>query len=438
MLSAMDRRLLKAIGMLARRPAAERIWVVERLTIRQRRALAEYWPAWAHKGQAEPEGDWQTWVLMAGRGFGKTRAGAEWVSALARHYGPIRIALVGATIEDARKVMVEGESGIIAVAGTGEALRWMPSQRRLLFPGGAEATVYSGTDPEKLRGPQHHFAWCDEIAKWRYPDASWSNLQLGLRLGERPRVLVTTTPKPIKLLKALTGSGALTRGRTHDNPHLPDAFRRKMIADYEGTRLGRQELDGELIEDFEGALWTRDMIEAARAEALPELRRVVIGVDPPGSAEGDACGIVVAALGEDGVGYVLGEHSVRGLSPEGWARAVAAAAEAHGADRVIAEKNMGGDMVEATLRAADAGLPVKLVSASRGKTARAEPVLVLFERGKAKLAGRFPELEDEMAGMTFGGDYHGPGNSPDRADAMVWALTELMLRKAKAPRIRGL
>ena len=418
--------------------------------------------AWAHKGQIEPVAEgWRTWLMLAGRGYGKTRAGAEWITRLAtQRRKPVRIALVGATVDEVRKVMIEGESGLLAVARGRRAPTWEPSLQRLRWPGGSEAHIYSGENPDGLRGPQHHFAWCDELAKWARPDAAWDNLQMGLRLGMRPRALVTTTPRPIAILKRIGAEPrtVTTRGRMEDNVTLPDDFVAAMAETYGGTRLGRQELDGELIEDVEGALWSRALIERSRVApfgiARAALRygpspgsiptqdernsftRIVIGVDPPASASGDACGIVAVGLGRDGIGYVLGDHSVRGRTPEGWARAVARAADLWEADRVVAEKNMGGDMVETVLNGAQINMPVKLVSASRGKTARAEPVATLFENGRAKFAGRFPELEDELAGLTAGGGYEGPGRSPDRADAMVWALTELMLGKARAePRV---
>ncbi len=258
---------------------------------------------------------------------------------------------------------------------------------------------------------------------------------LGLRLGEDARIVVTTTPQPVKLMRrvmALKGCRE-TRGRTRDNPWLPRSFVEAMTAEYAGTRLGRQELDGEMMEDAEGALWGRALIETCRVAEAPECVRVVVGVDPPASAGGDACGIVAVALGRDGRGYVIEDASIGGVSPEGWARAVAACAARHGADRVIAEKNQGGDMVASVLRAADAGLPVRLVSATRGKSARAEPVAALYEGGKAHHVGAWPELEDELCGLLAGGGYEGPGRSPDRADALVWALTELMLgRRGKA------
>ena len=402
--------------------------------------------AWAHEGQEPPRSEgWRTWLMMAGRGFGKTRAGAEWINALATQKGrPVRIALVGATAAEVRRVMIEGESGILASARRGKAPAWEPSLGRLRWPGGSEALVYSGENPEGLRGGNHHYAWCDELAKWAFPEATWDNLQMSLRCGTRPRALVTTTPKAMALLERLRKEPwtVETGGATGDNPHLPPEFLKVMAATYGGTRLGRQELDGELIADAAGSLWPRATIEKARiAAAAPGegFARVVVGVDPPASAGGDACGIVVCARGEDGVGYVLEDASVEGLRPEGWARAVAAAAERWGADRVVAEANQGGAMVESVLKAARAGLPVRLVHATRGKTLRAEPVAILFERGEAKFAGVFRALEDELSGLTIGGGYEGPGRSPDRADACVWAMTELMLRKERGePRVVAL
>jgi phage terminase large subunit-like protein len=424
------------------------------------RLKADWW--WqAHRGQRAPEGDWTVWLLMAGRGFGKTRAGAEWVSEMARgSHTPhppaasrrappsprrgegLRIALVGGTREDVVKVMIEGPSGLIRVARPDEEARWLPSRNLLEFSSGATAFVYSAEAPEGLRGPEHHFAWADELAKWpaHGADRCWDNLTMGLRLGDMPRCAVTTTPKPVPLLKrvmALPGT-QITRGRTEENAHLPGAFVEWMRTTYGGTRLGRQELDGELIEDAEGTLFPRAVLEAARTDprpyALPqagegEIMRVVVGVDPPASTEG-TCGIVVCGGGADGMLHVLADASVPGATPERWARVVADAAEGWGADRVIAEKNMGGDMVGDVLRNADVHLPVRLVSASRGKSARAEPVAALFESGRAKLAGRFPQLEDELAGLLIGGGYVGPGRSPDRADACVWAMTALMRRSA--------
>ena len=436
-----ERALLRTVQRLALMTPAERRWVVRRLTLPQRRTLFEFWIAWAHEGQMPPDGDWPTWLMVTGRGFGKTRAGAEWVSELARRNPGLRIALVGATLEDARKVMVTGRSGLLAVARTGEDVRFAKTEGIVTFASGAQAFLYSGACPEKLRGPEHHYAWCDEIAKWRYPDATWDNLQLGLRLGTEPKTLVTTTPRAMPLLKRLVETSALTRGRTRDNLNLPEARVARLEAEYGGTRKGREELDGEMFDEAEGALWTRALIGKGR-ESGPvsrEWRRIVIGVDPPASAQGDACGIVACAVDRDGIGFVLGDHSERGLSPEGWASKVVAAAEAWGADVVVVEKNQGGDMATSVLKTADPALPVRPVHARFGKGDRAEPVAMLFETGQARFAGTFPELEDELCAMVRGGAWSGPGRSPDRADAMVWAMTELMLAPKKAPpRIRQL
>jgi phage terminase large subunit-like protein len=452
-------------------------------------AIEQSW--WALRGQIEPpkcaDGtDWRIWSIVAGRGFGKTRAGAEWVWRRAREGGEdTRIALVAASLDEAARVMVEGESGLIACARHGEEPRWIRTRGLFRFPSGAQAFTYSAERPATLRGPQHHFAWCDELAKWpvRRADAAWDNLMLGLRLGEAPRTIVTTTPAPVPHLKrvlALPRSVA-THGRTADNPHSARDFREAVEAIYAGTRFGRQELDGLLLEDLEGALFTREMLETAgipspfwgvgrlaegergegmrcergeeQALTLPSsfagrappsplqgegfFTRMVVGVDPPASVQGDACGIVVCAMDANGVAWVLADLSAQGLRPEGWASRVAAAAEAWGAASVVAEKNQGGDMVESVLRAAGCPVPVRLVHAVHGKPARAEPIALRFEKGEAKLAGAFPELEDQLCGLTCQG-YHGPGASPDRADAMVWAMTELFRPGRAEPKVRRL
>jgi len=420
--------------------ADEQAEVIRALTKPQQREFNERWWQWAHDGQRAPPGDWRLWLIRAGRGFGKTRAGAEWVSAHARATPTARIALVGGSIDDVRQVMIEGPSGLIAVARTGESVRWRAAQGEVQFASGARAFAYSAGMPERLRGPEHDLAWCDEIAKWRgrQGEESWNNLMLGLRTGDHPRALLTTTPRSNALMRRIMTLPGLveTRGRTRDNPHLPTSFVAAMTADYGGTRLGRQELDGELIEDLAGALWTRAMIEACRVRALPVLVRVVVAVDPSASIGGDACGIVAVALGADGLGYVLEDASVSGASPEGWARAVALCANRHGADRVVAEKNNGGAMVKSVLAAADATMPITLVHASQGKVARAEPVAALYESGRVRHFGAFPALEDELCGLITGGGYEGPGRSPDRADALVWGLSELMLRKKALAAVR--
>jgi phage terminase large subunit-like protein len=409
---------------------------------------------WAQKGQLPPQSEgWRVWLMMAGRGFGKTRAGAEWVHGLAMT-GAKRIALVAASIDEARSVMVEGASGLLAVARRHRLrVTWEPSLGRLKWVKGSVAQLFSGDHADGLRGPEHHFAWCDELAKWRQAEAAWDNLQMGLRAGPRPRALVTTTPRPMRLLERIRADKWTvgTGGKTDENISLPKQFIEVMMATYGGSRIGRQELDGELMAEAEGSLFPRAMMDGCRASPLSlPLRgcpsppkggegfdRIVVGVDPPASSGGDACGIVVAGR-RDGKLYVLADCSVEGASPERWARAVAKAASEWGASHVVAEANQGGAMVESVLKAADAGLRVRLVHASRGKVARAEPVAIRFETGRAFLAGAFPELEAELAGFRIGGEYEGPSRSPDRADAMVWALTELSETRSGVPRVRML
>ena len=419
---------------LAGLPEKAFLRLLRRFSEEELEGLVRNWEFWSRAGQREPEGDWRVWLLMAGRGFGKTRAGAEWVRSVAEADGAARIALVGATLHEARSVMVEGPSGLLAIAPEGKRPVYAPSLRRLVWRSGAQAMLYGAAEPESLRGPEHSHGWADEIAKWPAGEGGWDNLMMGMRMGARPRIVATTTPRPVPLVRRLVRESdvVMTRGRTGENRmNLPGSFLAAMEAGFRGTRLGRQELDGELIEEIEGALWSRELIERRRVRAAPAVRRMVIGVDPPASAHGDVCGIVAVALCADGRAYVVADASVAGRSPEGWARAVAEAAQLHGADRVIAEANNGGAMVESVLRAADFALPVRLVHAARGKVARAEPVAALYEAGKALHCGAFPELEDEMCGLMTGGGYEGPGRSPDRADALVWAMTEVMLGSVK-------
>ena len=400
----------------------------------------------AHPGQEAPGGDWRNWVIMAGRGFGKTRAGAEWVRSIADTNQNAKIALIAASLGEARSVMVEGESGIMSVFPPESTPVYEASLRRISFRNGAEATLYSAAEPESLRGPQHSHAWCDELAKWnnshRRAERTWDNLQLGLRLGEKQQVLATTTPRPVPLLQRLLASEGtvVTRGATADNwRNLPLAFMAAMDREYGDTALGRQELEGELLDEVEGALWSRALLERCRVaadDAAP--LRIVVAVDPPASATGDACGIVVAGLLADGTARVLADCSVERASPESWARAVATAAREWESERVVAEANQGGAMVASVLRAAEIALPLKLVHATRGKSARAEPVAALYEAGRVSHAGLFARLEDQLCGLMAGGGYEGPGRSPDRADALVWALTELMLKGRGRPRVSGM
>ncbi len=441
-------------GAWLRRPGptadAEREELARLLAPHELAALGSYyWEGWARDEQLPPEQAWRTWLICAGRGFGKTRAGAEWVRDVARQDGNARIALVGASLTEVRNVMVEGDSGVLAAAPGALAPVFEPSLRKLTWENGAIAWLYSAGEPETLRGPQHSHAWCDEIAKWdnagERATSAWDNLQLTMRLGEIPRVLATTTPKLTPLMErimegARRGMVALATGRTTDNRGvLPADYLASMIEQFEASTFGRQELDGELMSDREGALWTRALLEQCRCgRMVPMAKRIVVAVDPPASSGGDACGIVVAMLGEDGNAYVRADCSVAGASPERWARAGAAATKAWGADRVVAEKNQGGEMVRSVLQAADEVLPIKLVHASKGKTARAEPIAALYENGKVRHAGMFKALEDQLWGMMAAGRYEGPGRSPDRADALVWALTELMFGTKGEPKVRVL
>ncbi len=421
-------RELSLMERLVSLPAESRAEVLSLVPDDWQLDVLQSWRWTARPSQLAPEGDWSQWLILAGRGFGKTRAGAEWVTDMARRSPGARFALVGATAHDAATVMVEGESGLVAVAPAGFQPNWVPSRRLLSWPNGAQASLLSAVEPNQLRGPQFHFAWCDELAAWPKPREAWDNLRMGLRLGQHPRAVVTTTPRALPFLKALIAmpGTVVTRGSTFDNrANLSPTYLAELGRGYGGSAIGRQELMGEMLEAQEGALWSLDGLDGCREAEAPQLVRVVVGVDPPAGPGG--CGIVIAGLDAGGVGHVLADASVRGAAPEGWARAVAAAYERYRADRVVAETNNGGDMVESVLKAAALALPVKQVKATRGKAARAEPVSALYAAGRVRHAGHFPELEDEMCGLVLGGGYVGPGSSPDRADALVWALTELML-----------
>jgi predicted phage terminase large subunit-like protein len=391
-------------------------------------ALDTDWNAIARPEQLPPDGDWPTWVYCGGRGTGKTRSGAEWVRSQAEggHVG--RIALVGPTSADVRDVMVEGSSGILEICPNSNRPVYEPSKRRLTWPNGVQAAMFSSEEPERLRGPQHGAAWCDELGAWRNVAETWSMLQFGLRLGKKPRQVVTTTPRPIKLLRDLIRdqNTVVTRGSTYDNrANLAESFFTQVIKQYEGTRLGRQELNAELLEDFEGALWTRDLIESTRCDklALPPMRRIVIAIDPAVSVSetSDATGIIVAGLGVDDKGYVLHDDSGKYMPIE-WARRAVALYHKYGADRIVAEANQGGAMVETTIRIVDPNASFKAVHASRNKVTRAEPVAALSEQHRLFFAGSFPELEDQLCTFVAGSP-----DSPDRLDAMVWAISELMV-----------
>ena len=432
-------RLARFVRLLLELPPEEQRERLARLSPEEMLQIDTLFEAWAHEGQLPPkEQGWRTWLMMAGRGFGKTRAGAQWVYDLGWSR-KVRIALVAGTIDEARRVMIEGTSGLLQLARRWrQRFKWEPSKGELTWPRGTVATLYSADNPDGLRGPEHHFAWCDELAKWRQADATWDNLQMGLRGGLRARALVTTTPRAIPLLERIRGQKwtVETGGRTADNLNLSRDFIDAMTETYGGTRLGAQELDGVLLGEAEGSLWPRALIERCRGEAPEGFDRVVVGVDPPGTTgeRADACGIVVAGS-RAGRLYVLADESVAGLSPEGWAQRVAAAGLRWNTTQVIAEANHGGAMVASVLKAADSGLRVRLVHARYGKAIRAEPIALKFEAGKAVLCGNFAELEAELNGLIAGGGYEGPGRSPDRADAMVWALTALGETRSGLPRV---
>lgn len=418
-------------------------------------ALPWLFEFWALPHQVAPEGDWRTWVILGGRGAGKTRAGAEWVRSMVEGARPLdggrakRVALVGETFDQTRDVMVFGESGIIACSPPDRKPEWKASQRKLIWPNGAEAQCFSAHEPEALRGPQFDAAWVDELAKWKKAEATWDMLQFCLRLGDDPRAVVTTTPRNVDALKNLLGrdSTVQTHAPTAANrANLADSFLAEVEARYAGTRLGQQELDGVLLEDVAGAFWTTAMLEACRVTEVPQLDRVVVAVDPPvtGHAGSDECGIMVVGMSTMGPpanwrAYVLEDASVSAASPLEWAQAAVAAFKRHHADRLVAEVNQGGDMVQQMIRQVDPLVPYRAVRASKGKSARAEPVAAMYEQGRVHHANRLNRLEEQMVQMT-GQGYRGTG-SPDRVDALVWAIWDGILVPASRfsqPQVRTL
>ncbi len=418
-------------------------------------ALPWLFDFWALDHQLPPDGDWRTWVILGGRGAGKTRAGAEWLRAQVEGARPTdpgaarRVALVGETHEQVREVMVMGESGLIACSPPDRRPKWEATRRRLVWPNGAVAQAFSAHEPETLRGPQFDAAWVDELAKWKRAQEAWDMLQFGLRLGECPRQVVTTTPRDVRVLKDILAapSTVLTQAPTEANrAWLAASFLSEVRGKYGGTRLGRQELDGVLVEDTEGSLWTTPMLERARVTTLPAFSRVVVGVDPAvtGGRAADACGIVVVGAVTEGPvsdwhAVVLEDASVEGASPAAWAQAALDAMARHGAERLVAEVNQGGDLVAAVLRQIDPLVPFRAVRAARGKVARAEPVAALYEQGRVGHVRGLVRLEEEMCAMTARG-YLGRG-SPDRVDALVWAIHELIIEPGarwRRPRLRGL
>nr|WP_243721932.1 terminase family protein [Fluviibacterium aquatile] len=442
--------------LLASAPTEVREAFLNELTEGALLALPYIFEFWALDHQLAPEGDWRTWVIMGGRGAGKTRAGAEWVRAEVEGATPLapgrskRVALVGETIEQVREVMVMGDSGILACSPPDRRPVWEATRKRLVWPNGAVAQVFSAHEPESLRGPQFDAAWVDELAKWKKAEDAWDMLQFGLRLGQTPRQVVTTTPRNVSVLKRILDnpSTVVSHAPTEANSaYLADSFLAEVRERYAGTRLGRQELDGILLEDAEGALWTLAMLEALQVERIPDLDRVVVAVDPPVSGHGtsDSCGIVVAGVRMSGApqdwqAYVIEDCTIQGASPQGWAEAALAAMSRHGAERLVAEVNQGGNLVESVIRQVDPLVPYRAVRASRGKAARAEPVAALYEQGRVKhRRGCLADLEEQMCQMTVRG-FEGRG-SPDRVDALVWALQDLVLDPAagfRQPRLRQL
>ena len=420
---------LSKAELLASLPEQTRLKYLESLTDEAAAYLQYDWDLWGRPDQFAPEGNWLTWLILAGRGWGKTRTGAEWVRAQVLA-GKQRIALIAETQKDLEQVMIEGDSGLLSIFPAHQRPEYKKKPVELTFHTGAKALGYNATEPDQLRGPQFDAAWCDELAKWKYARDTWDMLQFGLRLGNDPRQCVTTTPRGISIIReiATAPDTAVTRGRTMDNAsNLAPSFLRVVTAKYAGTRLGRQELNAEILDDIPGAIWRREWIDKARVDAAPQLKRKVVAVDPAitsdqTSDDPGTHGICCAGVGTDGRGYVVADRSMQG-TPMEWAAAVVSLYDDEQADQVVIEINQGGDMVESTLRAVRPNLPIRRVRASRGKHIRAEPVAALYEQGKISHVGSLPDLEDQMCMFTNEG-YQGEG-SPDRTDSRGWALTEL-------------
>jgi len=418
---------------LATLPTKDREAVIGSLSSQEKVALLYSWRTWARPSQIAPEWNWRVWLLLAGRGFGKTRCGAEFIRQEVQGNRAGHIALIAPTAADARDTMIEGESGLLGIFPPNERPVYEPSKRRITFSNGALATTFSADEPDRLRGPNHDLAWCDELAAWRYPEA-WDMLNFGLRIGKNPRVVATTTPRPTLLIKNLIGRADVhvTRGSTFDNAaNLATAFLDEVTARYEGTRLGRQELHAEILDDVEGALWNRDMLDGNRVTEVPYLKRIVVAIDPAISSNADSAetGIVAIGIDERDQGYVLEDRSIKG-TPDEWARQAIALYHTIKADKIIAESNQGGDMVKHTLATVDKNVPIRLVHASRGKRTRAEPVAALYEQGKIHHVGAFNLLEDQLCSWV-----PGEGPSPDRLDALVWGATELLVGTQMPPAV---
>ena len=390
------------------------------------------WNLHARESQLPPDGDWDTWLILAGRGFGKTRTGAEWVRDQVENKQATRIALVARALDEAQSVMIEGESGILNISPEWNMPAYEPSKRKITWPNGAHALVFSSHEPDQLRGPQFDAAWCDELASWQYPNQTWDNLSFALRLGQHPRSVVTTTPKPIELIRSLPNRPGVhvTRGSTYDNKdNLPPAFMNGIIGQYDGTRLGQQEIHAELMDEDEDALWKREWIEKARLGSHPPISRIVVAVDPAMSTKPTSSETGIVVVGADmrrQHAYVLADESAR-LTPNSWALRVIHLYDKFGATMIVVEDNAGGQMAESTIQnAVERTLPIKRVRARQGKYVRAEPVAALYEQGRVHHVGRFPALEDQMC--TWTADL-GPSHSPDRADALVHAVTQLILNR---------
>lgn len=432
--------MLSPADKLAALPEAKRKKFLSSLTEEAAADLLHDWRGFlARPDQVAPSGDWDIWLVLSGRGWGKTRTGAEWIKERVESGESRRIAFVGETAADGRDVMVEGDSGILSIYPDNHSNKplYEPSKRRLTWPNGAVATIYNATEPDQLRGPQHDTAWADELAKWQYARETWDQLQFGLRLGSHPRQLVTTTPRPIELVKAILageeGKVHVTRGRTMDNrSNLARTFVERIEKRYGGTRLGRQELNGEVLGDMPGALWSLRDIDAYRVSEMPELGRILIAVDPAvtNTEDSDEHGIIAAGIKGD-EGFVLEDASIKG-SPLTWARRAVTLHDKYGADGIVVEVNQGGDMVAQTLRSVRDSLNIIEVRASRGKHVRAEPIAALYEQGRVHHVGSFAELETQMT-MTTNAGYEGE-NSPDRLDALVWAMTELFPDLVEVPK----
>ncbi len=420
---------------LARLRPRERAAFFGRLDADELESLKTLWPFWARPEQLIPPGDWVYWLPLAGRGWGKTRTGAETVRHWARDFPLVN--LIGATADDVRDVMVEGESGVLAICPRDERPRYVAHRRRLEWPNGAKSLLFSAEEPERLRGKQHMKLWADELAAWRYPDA-WDQAIFGLRLGSTPQAIVTTTPRPTKLMRDLLADSLTykTQHSTFENiGNLAENFLTRVVRKYEGTRLGRQELHAHMLLDAPGALWTREMIEAALAgkDERPKLGRIVVAVDPPATSgeNADECGMIVAGLAPDRRVFVLADLSRQGETPLGWASRAVTALKEFAADCIVAEVNNGGEMIETLIRQVDANIPYRAVRASRGKFTRAEPVAALYEQGRVRHCGVFAKLEDQMCLMTPDFDRARAGYSPDRVDALVWAVSSLVFEQGE-------